>query len=612
MSVVEGYISRRTESRESRPYPKRLNEAQIESIIERALSVLLADDKDIVVIQQYKSLAAVLRRDLRRIAPPSNVNTDRYVDYIRSRLLDTAILTHDRTGLKAAAATTADLAQQVISEKRGGSGKESGLSMISLFDELMSVSANRKVYFVWVYPNSSLTREELELLKRDMIGVRLGDLIVAARVARYEDGNWPSWYRLVDKKPMNGYHYELDLDIVRMNSRGVLMSQIAAVIEGSFDQKTRANLMVVTSPYAEGRIDIYFTQALNDIRTVSILGAQNVYAKRDSLYVKGIEGVEWITERKVSPAPSILETEVILNEDGTSRYVTYYSLVPALKIGMGKRHLLAYLDDAGLEYTLDPVDQAFYTDYDPRPLIKAYRYDADGNELHMESRLEIEYSGKDIDNFFLDKRFDGSRTVTNDFYANQKRLGISGARQLHGLELFELIKGTVVNLDVRHIDLIGDVMSSTGQLTGISMKGTEQRGSDAMSRLTFRQPEKIIREEASFGLATQNTTLASSHLTGNPGMVTGAALWRSVPNPLAGVIGASATPEHIVSLRGNRIPQPTTSSEEVVQQAREARYVASVPVVPKRPTLGPNKAIGRRVPAAVVRKQVASSSNDTQ
>lgn len=608
MSVVEGYISKR--DGEGAPYPKRLSEDQISSIIERSLDVLLREEDDIIVLQQYVELAAVLRRDLRRIAPLSNVNTERYVEYIRRRLLDAAILTHDRTGLKAAAATTADLAQQVISEKRGGSGKESGLSMISLFEELMSVTDNRKVYFAWVYPNQDLTREELDLLKRDMIGVRLGDLIIAARVASYND-DAPAWYRYIDKKPMNGYHYELDLDIVRMNTRGVLMSQIAAVIENSFDQKTRANLSVVTSPYADGRVDIYFTQSLNEIRSVSILGAQNIYAKRDTLYVKGIEGVEWITEKKVSPAACILETTSMVLEDGSSKYVTYYSLVPALRIAMGRRHLLAWLDEAGVEYELDPVDQAFYTTSDPRPLIAAHRYDASGAEIHMESRLEIEYSGKDIDTFYLDKRFDISRTVTNDFYANQKRLGISGARQLHGLELFELIKGTVANLDVRHIDLIGDVMSSTGQLTGISMKGTEQRGSDAISRLTFRRPETVIRSEASFGLATANSTLASSHFIGNPGMITGAALWRSVPNPLAGTLGRSAPPEHIVSLRGARIPQPTSSSEEVIQQAREAKYTAAAPTIPKRPALGTGKSIGRRMPTAVVRKQIATSSNET-
>jgi hypothetical protein len=570
---------------------RRLKEEEIQNIIDGALESLILTD-DVVVVTQLKELSSVLRKDLRRIQIPSNVDLDRIRAYIRSRMLDCAVMTHDRVGTKSAAATTADLAQQVISEKRGGSGKESGLSQIAIFEELVGASNSRKMYLAWVYPRHPLNREELNLLKRDLIGVKLGDVLMGARTARYEV--LPDWYKDIDKPGHLGYHYEIGLDTVRMNSRGVLPSQIVSAIIASYAAKVQNQISVIASPYSDARIDIFFLEELDNVRTTSSLGAQ-VYMKRDAIFVKGVSGIEWINESSVSLDGCLQES--LMLEDGT--WVTYYNLVPALTVAMGEKHFFSWLDKSELGelgYKRDDDEFAFYTSYDPRDYLAAHKL---RNE-HRETRLEIEYSGKTIGDFFLDKRFDATRVITNDHNANQEALGNGGARMAQGLEFFALVKNAVANLDVRHVDLILDVMCSTGVMTGISAKGMEQRGADPISRFTFRQPEKIIREEAVFGLVTSNDTLAASHLIGNQRVITGSTMWRSSPNPLAGVIGQSAPDEYIVSLRGNRIPAPTSATEQVIREAA-AMKIQREPMVLQKPALGKSKISGRRMPKVVVR-----------
>lgn len=573
--------------------PRPLTEEQIEYIIRTSLNYLYdAGVQDPVVRTQVQEFAFTLRRDLRRQRVCPSVSLSEYVRFIRVALLDAAILIQERVGTVAASATVADLQQMVISEKRGGSGKNSGLAIVSRFEEVITATENRKERYAWVYPASSnISESELILLKRDLVGVRLSEVILNTRTARYTE--LPEWYELLDEVPPQGYHFEIDLNLVRMANRGVLVSQVVDAIRDAMDAKIIPQVRFFSAPYHIGRIDIFFLSALSTLKATSNMGAQHVYAIKEGTYVKGTPGVEWVTERRVSLKSCIQESQQLNN----SRWVTYFSLAPALRFCLGISHLRIWLDRSGLQYEMDEIgEHAFYTPTDPRPLLKKWMENPDSEEL----QLEIEYRGNRIVDFFHDRRFDVSRVVTNDPRANQEALGVDGARSYTGMELLDLVREIVAHYDSRHSETIADVMYATGSVTGISIKGLEQRGADAIQRLTFRQPEKVVRREAAFGLSTANATVGSSHFIGTQGILTGSNLWRTTPNPLAGVIGQQADPEYIATLRGIRIPRPTTSSEQILTEAREKKREEEVPLGrPARPTVKPGLISGRRVPRIV-------------
>lgn len=573
--------------------PRLLSEQEIDFIIDSALAAIrVGGENDSVVARQFQEIAFSLRKDLRRIKVCRNVDLNRYIHHISARLIDAVLLVDERTGTIASSATTADIQQKVISEKRGGSGKNSGLGMVSKFEEMITASERRSESFAWVYPASaSISQDELTLLKRDLIQVKLSEVMLSTRTTRYNE--LPEWYDLLDESPPQGYHFEIELNLVRMANRGVLVSQIISAIRGSLHPKMMNDVRFFASPYAIGRIDVFFMSALATLKATSNLGAQYIYAVKESVHVKGTPGVDWVIEKRVSPADCIQESQQL--KDG--RWITYFSLAPALRVCMGLRHLLQWLDGSGLQYSIDETSNlAFLTATDPRDQLKEWIEHPSSTEL----QLEIEYSGSRIVDFYRDRRFDTTRVMTNNLQANMEGLGVTGSRMFTAVEMLDLARNIVPDYDSRHSETIVDVMFSTGEPTGISVKGMELRGADAIQRLTFRQPEVVIRREARFALATENSTLTSSHFIGNPGAVTGSNLWRVTANPLAGVIGASASPDYIASIRGTRIPHPTESASSSAPRSSEADVVQLGQ--PARQVIRPGVISGRRVPTVVKRK----------
>lgn len=585
--------------------PRSLTEQEIDSIILESLKELIEKGRDDLVVRvQVEEYAAVLRKDLRRVMPCADVDLSIYVTHIRQSLLKSAILVHERTGTIAASATVVDLSQKVISEKRGGSGKESGLGIVTQFNEAVSASDNRKVRYIKTYTASPLSPDELTLLKRDLIGIRLSEVIVKTSTEKYE-GGMPHWYGLIDTEPPAGYHYAIDLNLIRMANRGIIIDKVVDAIYSGMTSDAKKTVIVIASPHPYGRIDVYFLKALNSISETTVLGNKYITSVMHKLYVQGIVGVEWITEQVVSLRECVTEVRQLLPD----RWVTYYSIAPALKIVMGEKHLMKWLDDAGLvDRELDERgESSFYTSYDPLPLIEAYSARPESKE----TMLEIEYTGEDALYFFRDKRFD-TRCICNDPNVNVAAIGISGSYTAHCLELFSIAREIVSNYDSRHSNTITSLMFSTGEVTGISIKGLEKRGADAMQRLTFRQAEKVITEEAASGFTASNATVTSAHFVGTRGTKAGSHVWRSMSNPLAGVIGEQATPEFTESLRGGRLPSVVVKKTRAIEEAREEKLPSKELSKPPKPRLRPSILSGRRtmIPSASSSETAATSSTE--
>jgi DNA-directed RNA polymerase subunit A" len=87
---------------------------------------------------------------------------------------------------------------------------------------------------------------------------------------------------------------------------------------------------------------------------------------------------------------------------------------------------------------------------------------------------------------------DRTRTRSNDLFEVQNVLGIEAARQTIIDEAMAVVKNQGLNIDVRHIMLIADTMTMSGELQGINRTGIVRDKQSVLARASFETPLKHI------------------------------------------------------------------------------------------------------------------------
>jgi DNA-directed RNA polymerase subunit A" len=94
---------------------------------------------------------------------------------------------------------------------------------------------------------------------------------------------------------------------------------------------------------------------------------------------------------------------------------------------------------------------------------------------------------------------DTQRTITNDIFEVQKILGIEAARQQIINEVNKVLDGQGIPIDVRHILLVADTMTTSGQVLGINRYGIVKEKPSVLARASFETPIKHIISAALSG-----------------------------------------------------------------------------------------------------------------
>lgn len=582
---IKGYTYKGTDA--ERAYstrPMKLSRGKIDEILELTFGELREKTNSSVYKFAIEEIVGDTERKLRTVLFPADVTPRHIADLLLRSLRDSVLLVGDRVGNKDASSITADLIQKTISEKRGGSGKESGLSVLRQLDELLGASKNRKRRIIWAYPRDRLDDSQVNKLKLDLLAVMLSEVVAKMYTTSYNDKELPLWYSIIDATPSKGYHYSIELNVTKMLDSSVLLSQVVSAIEALLPPALETTLFV--SPYNFGVIDVFFDQqARKSMQATSALGVRHISQMKAGAVVAGIRGVRYIEESRVNLQSCMRESLQL--SDGS--WVTYYSRAQLLRYCMREKHLERWLQQAKVDYRLDERGfNCFYTESDPRQAIERYGATPEASEV----RFEIDYDGMSLADFFLDRRFDSSRLMTNDFAVLMKYLGIGATVTYHSMEFLDLLLGLVPAFDGRHTQSVTDLMSITGILTPMSLSGMSARGESHLSRFSVRQPEAIAREAAVFGLVSENNTVSTSALLGTEDNEMGSRLWTSLPNPTAGPFSSLMTEEDIEAMRGKRIPVRRGADNEIIttatQRPEESKVVAGLV------TTGLVTAVGRR------------------
>lgn len=101
-------------------------------------------------------------------------------------------------------------------------------------------------------------------------------------------------------------------------------------------------------------------------------------------------------------------------------------------------------------------------------------------------------SGSNLKDLFKLEFVNTDKTVTNDIYEIENILGIEAARNSIINEVEKVIDEQGLNVDLRHIMLISDIMTTSGTVLGVNRYGIVKEKPSVLARASFETPIKHI------------------------------------------------------------------------------------------------------------------------
>ncbi|PIN70106.1 DNA-directed RNA polymerase subunit A'' [Candidatus Woesearchaeota archaeon CG11_big_fil_rev_8_21_14_0_20_43_8] len=111
---------------------------------------------------------------------------------------------------------------------------------------------------------------------------------------------------------------------------------------------------------------------------------------------------------------------------------------------------------------------------------------------------------------------DPIRTTTNDVKEIASVLGIEAARSAIMIEVLKVINSQGLNVDIRHIMLVADIMCVSGLVNGITRYGVVSEKSSVLARASFETPLKHIIAAALSGEEDKLTSVIENVMLNQP------------------------------------------------------------------------------------------------
>ena len=97
-------------------------------------------------------------------------------------------------------------------------------------------------------------------------------------------------------------------------------------------------------------------------------------------------------------------------------------------------------------------------------------------------------TGANLKEVFKVEEVDYTRTTTNHLFEVSKNLGIEAARQTIIAEASKVIQEQGLDIDIRHIMFIADLMTTKGEIKGITRSGITEEKESVLARASFETP----------------------------------------------------------------------------------------------------------------------------
>ena len=125
-------------------------------------------------------------------------------------------------------------------------------------------------------------------------------------------------------------------------------------------------------------------------------------------------------------------------------------------------------------------------------------------------------SGSNLKDVLKLEGVDVTRVSSNDLYEIEAQLGIEAARQAIINEMMTVIESQGLDVDIRHIMLVADIMVVNGTVKGVTRYGVVSEKSSVLARASFETPIKHIIEAALVGEEDHLTSIVENVMLTQP------------------------------------------------------------------------------------------------
>ncbi len=101
-------------------------------------------------------------------------------------------------------------------------------------------------------------------------------------------------------------------------------------------------------------------------------------------------------------------------------------------------------------------------------------------------------AGSNLKEIFKLEEVDTTRTITNDVFEVEEFFGIEAARKLIIDEINKVLDNQGIPIDIRHIMLVADTMTTSGHVLGINRYGIVKEKPSVLARASFETPIKHL------------------------------------------------------------------------------------------------------------------------
>ena len=128
----------------------------------------------------------------------------------------------------------------------------------------------------------------------------------------------------------------------------------------------------------------------------------------------------------------------------------------------------------------------------------------------------VKTSGSNMKSILKLKEIDPSRTMTNDVMEISKVFGIEAARAMIVRELKKTLDDNGIAVDVRHIILLADMMTYSGDIKGIVRTGITREKSSPFARAAFEETIKHLLDASFKGEIEHLEGVVENIIVGQP------------------------------------------------------------------------------------------------
>ncbi|MBD3247063.1 DNA-directed RNA polymerase subunit A' [Candidatus Pacearchaeota archaeon] len=141
--------------------------------------------------------------------------------------------------------------------------------------------------------------------------------------------------------------------------------------------------------------------------------------------------------------------------------------------------------------------------------------------------------GNNVKDVIKLKEVNPDKTISNDLYEMAEVFGIEVARQIIIDEVSETLDGQGLNIDIRHLKLIADAMTNTGNVKGVTRMGIIAQKDSILARATFETPIRQFVNASIKGTGDRLTSVVENIILNQPIPV-----GTGLPGLLVQIIGA--------------------------------------------------------------------------